>query len=310
MAHLTVTGDDVALRASGASASGCGLDLDGVRPDGVAYAFDPLFWPRLCAGDVSAWRGAIAEASRSNVILVPALVSGDRHWLLLVVRRDDRAVECYDSLRNNGRCRRALETVESALVRGELQRHYWASADPETGTAASAASLATSVAAAVVSGGSRPNDCTDCDTSTSTSTSTNVLEASDNVCSGASAAGNVANADADADAAVAATEWRLRIVDCAQQPNHDDCGPYMLWFARRILLLGAAHAAHAAAAREPPPPDWRMQIVRELSAQLDAGSAQPVSAAAAAAATAAAAAVPADAQDANEIGSAAAASCR
>jgi hypothetical protein len=203
------------------------------------YAFDPPFWSRLSAGnDVSAFRDDIAEASRRDVILIPAQVtaltnSGDGrpHSLLLMVLRSERVVECYDSRRDadsgEDRCWRALERARTALVQRELTP-LWAK------RAAAIAAANTSSRAAY--------------------TTSNTAEENDD-----------------------AGGWEMRIMNCAQQPVHEDCSNgengfnsvndnsddhesalYMLWFARCIML------GDAGALMQPPPPGFVGLVVREL----------------------------------------------
>jgi hypothetical protein len=289
--HVTTQGDNspgidatdgyavahISPSISGGSNNGAVSIGDG--PLASVYAFDPLFWPRLCAGDVGAWRGAIRDASRHDAILVPALDTpaavgggggGGRHWMLLMVLRAERAIECYDSLRNEERCWRALETVRTALVQRQLGRH-WAAA--ENAEAAGASTTTTTTTTTTTASPSHQVGIADhvngTTTDGSSSSSSGSLQGGvlrdangnahhDGDATGVGEDGGEGEGH-DAQADSSGGGWELRIMNCAQQPNADDCGPYMLWFAR-CILLGAARATDA------PPADFRVQIARELSA--------------------------------------------
>jgi hypothetical protein len=266
--------------AGPASSSGSGFTS--------AYAFDPLFWPHLCYtttggsnGIALSWRNDVAAASRHDVLLVPAPIDvphGHRrrrsHWLLLMVLRAERVIECYDSLRDDGanedRCWRALETVRTALVQRELETKYgWTCSPTPAAPPAALAAPSSRAFPAPSSASSVPRPAT-------AATATPTLFASP-----FAAAPTATAADG---------EWELRIMQCAQQQHQtrqraghggggeaggadsddaaDDSALYMLWFARCILLGAPAPTL----TRAPPPSGFRAQIMRELGAALKNGA--------------------------------------
>ncbi len=270
---------DVLIAASASSTSApATADCASASPSAPfanVYAFDPLFWPRLCdpRGDVSDWRYEIAAASRHDVVLVPAPVmlpdgrrslSGQqntkrKHWLLLMVLRAEGVIECYDSLCDGDIAddvdddhvipdAKMTDADRNAATEGEDR--CWRALETVR-TALVERQLGRYWTSAATT-----------DNPSSISSSSVSLTSDDGTHAG---------------------EWELRIMKCAQQQqprqqqlageycsdDDDDSGSdksalYMLWHAR-CILLGAPPTTLTHA---PPPLGFRAQMLRELGAAL------------------------------------------